>query len=78
MSRKELTGAHRTFCENVVARRKELGYTQAEAARLMGVTQGSYAGYERGANQPTIGLIERIAEMLECEPFELLVVHVEA
>jgi len=47
--------------------RKELGYSQAKLASLVGVTSNCIQKIESGANYPQIGTLKRIAEALNCE-----------
>ncbi|MHB8156808.1 MAG: helix-turn-helix domain-containing protein [Desulfocucumaceae bacterium] len=58
---------------NIRSIRKLKGYSQNEAAQRTGFTP-SYWGYlERGQKNPSIELLERIAEILDVEPYILLV-----
>lgn len=63
---------HQALCDNVKARRKELGLTQVEAADLMGMSQSSYNALERGGYQPTIHTIDRLAKVLDINAAVLL------
>lgn len=63
---------HRTFINNMRARRIELELTQSEAAAKMKIAQSSYAQIESGRRTPTLEMIERVAKALKCDPLELL------
>lgn len=63
---------HAAFCENVKRRRQELGITQAEAARRMGISQPYWASIEAGYKDPGLKTIVRVAIVLEIAPFELI------
>lgn len=60
------------FSENLKKIRKEKGLSQKEVARRLGVSQPSYAQYERGVRSPKVETIERIADALEVPLTELL------
>jgi transcriptional regulator with XRE-family HTH domain len=66
------TRLHTIFLENVRACRDDLGLTQADMARRMKITQGSYAQIEAGRRNPTIGMVERVAKALRTDVLELL------
>jgi transcriptional regulator with XRE-family HTH domain len=66
---------HRTFIDNVRARRLELGLTQTDVANRMKIAQSSYAQIESGRRTPTLEMIERVAKALKSEPLELLSTH---
>ncbi len=63
---------HQAFCGNVKARRLQLALTQQDVAERMGVSQPSYAAIENGRREPTIGVVERVAEALELPPALLM------
>lgn len=59
--------------KNIRTIRKLKGFSQGELAFLAGITQ-SYWGYiERGQKNPSLELIEKIAAVLEVEPYVLFV-----
>lgn len=64
---------HQTFLDNVRARRKELGWTQAEVAKRLGISQATYANIESGRNTPTLEMVEKIARALNVGAVQLLV-----
>ena len=52
------------FGESIARRRKSLGVTQAEFAKVIGCDQPVVSVYERGDRQPTVEMCVRIAEAL--------------
>ena len=66
------TMLHQLFQQRLKDERANRGLTQAAMARLLGVSQPAYASWESGPNEPTLGTIEKLAEVLEIEAFELL------
>lgn len=52
--------------------RKKAGYTQAEAARQLGIKQGTVAMWENGSNQPTSSRLIQIAKLYNCSIDQLL------
>lgn len=53
-------------------RRSEVGITQVELAKAVGVTQGAVAQWESGITSPNIKLLPKLASILECTTDELL------
>ena len=58
--------------ERIKARRKELGMTQEELAKKLGVTQQSFAQYQNNKRNPKIETIEKIAKELSTTAFCLM------
>jgi ribosome-binding protein aMBF1 (putative translation factor) len=56
-----------TVADQVAARRRALGLSQAELAELTGTTQSAIARLEGGGRPPRIDTLLRIAEALDCE-----------
>lgn len=52
------------FGENVRTLREKAGYTQAELANLLGVSQPVYCQYETGAKAPTVYTAVKLARRL--------------
>ena len=50
--------------ERLIARRHELGITQSEAAKLIGVSQPAYQRYEAGIRTPSVQIAREIANVL--------------
>ena len=63
---------HAEFCERVKARRKELGLTQADVAKLMGVTQPAYSSIELGTREPGLNQLYRVCKALKIPIADLL------
>jgi DNA-binding XRE family transcriptional regulator len=55
------------IADQVAARRKDLGFSQAELAELVGTTQSAIARLESGGRPPRIDTLLRIADALDCE-----------
>lgn len=58
--------------ENLIARRKKLGLTQADLAERLGVRQPYVSALESGTRKPTLDTIARLAEALNTTPDALL------
>ena len=57
--------------ENIAAKRKERGWTQAHLAELVGVKQLHISRWETGKHLPTIDQFIAIADALQCSLDEL-------
>jgi transcriptional regulator with XRE-family HTH domain len=55
------------IADQVAARRRELGLSQAELAELTATTQSAIARLESGGRPPRIDTLLRIAGALDCE-----------
>ena len=55
------------IADQVVARRRALGLSQQELARLTGTTQSAIARLESGQRPPRIDTLQRIAAALDAE-----------
>jgi transcriptional regulator with XRE-family HTH domain len=55
------------IAEQVTARRRALGISQAELAELTGTTQSAIARLESGGRPPRLDTLLRIANALDCE-----------
>lgn len=53
-------------------RRAEVGITQVELAKAVGVTQGAVAQWEAHITSPNIRFLPKLAEILDCTTDELL------
>lgn len=56
-----------SIADQVGARRRELGLSQLELARLTGTTQSAIARLESGQRPPRIDTLLRIADALDAE-----------
>jgi transcriptional regulator with XRE-family HTH domain len=62
-----------TAGQRIKKRRKELGYNQAEFARLVGMAQSSLSEIERGeSNLPNSKNMKKICEVLQVTPSWIL------
>jgi transcriptional regulator with XRE-family HTH domain len=61
-----------TFATKLRKRAKELGISNAEAGRRIGLSERRYAHYASGAREPDLATLVRIARVLETTPNELL------
>ncbi len=53
-----------TWGERLVRHRTSLGMTQKEAARRLGVDQGTLARWERGEREPAVAFLSRVKRFL--------------
>ena len=53
---------------NLTTARNNLGLSQAEAAEKIGISQGTYSGYETGTRRIKLNMIKRIAEAYGVTP----------
>jgi len=60
------------FGINVKRLRKEAGYSQEAFADIAGVARSYASDIERGARNPTLEVVERIAKALNIPPSRLL------
>lgn len=58
------------YGEYIREKRKELGLNQTEVGNMLGITQSTYAKYERGELSANISLILKIAEVLKFDAAE--------
>lgn len=52
--------------------RKEKNLTQSQLANAVGVSQGAIQFWENGEREPSLKILKKISEILNCEPWELL------
>lgn len=55
-----------TLAENIAESRKAKKLSQGELAERLGVTQGMVSQMERGMKIPTVAMLERMADVLDC------------
>ena len=60
------------FAKNLRKRAEELGLSNAEVARRLGLSERRYAHYVAGRNEPDLNLLIKIAKILETTPRELI------
>lgn len=58
--------------ENIRKKRKELGLTQKELAKMIATTQQNIVQYEKGLRNPKIGTLKKIAYALNTDVSNLL------
>ena len=63
--------------KNIKELRLERGFSQAELAEKIGVTQGAIYFWEKGINEPTAGCLMRMAEVFCVSVDELLSFNAE-
>ena len=61
-----------TFAANLKERAQQLGLSNAEVARRVGLSERRYGHYVSGRNEPDLSLLVRIAEVLQTTPNDLL------
>lgn len=57
---------------SIRARRRELQLSQEEVARAIGVTFQQLQKYEKGTNRVSASTLLRLAEVLKCQPQDLI------
>lgn len=62
----------RRFREILRATRTDKGLSQSELARRLGVKHATYHEIENGHCSPNLATIEKIADVLELDPLQLL------
>ena len=60
------------FATNLRQRAQELGLSNAEVARRVGLSERRYAHYVSGRNEPDLAMLVRIGEVLQSTPNQLL------
>lgn len=60
------------FAKNLRALRKERGLSQTELANVLGYGYTAISNYEKGRNEPTVGVLIALAEYFEVSVDELL------
>jgi len=58
--------------QNIKYLRKLRGYTQVELSKAIGMTHSAISSYEQGNNEPTAGVLKKIAEALNVSADDLL------
>ena len=73
MSRKRLVEArspeYAALGQRLAQAREALSLSQVEAAKLIGISQGTYSGYETGTRRINLPMLQRIADV--CHTVEL-------
>ena len=63
-----------TVAANIAARRKALKYKQLYVATILNISQNAYSKIETGQSRITVERLFEIADALEVDPAELLVI----
>ena len=63
----EDAGPQNLLIQMIIERRLESGLTQVELANRMGTKQSAISRFERGAYNPTISFLRRLASALDAE-----------
>jgi transcriptional regulator with XRE-family HTH domain len=69
-----MTNLREIFAYNLKAKRRKCGFTQAKLAEKVGVSTHHIAMIEIARHYPTLELVERIANTLDIEIYELFIV----
>jgi transcriptional regulator with XRE-family HTH domain len=69
-----MTNLRDIFAHNLKAKRRKCGFTQAKLAEKVGVSTHHIAMIEIARHYPTLELVERIANTLDIEIYELFIV----
>ena len=70
-----MTNLREIFAANLKAKRQNYGITQAQLAEKVGVSTHHIAMIEIARHYPTLDLVERIANSLDIEIYELFTVE---
>jgi len=68
-----MTNLRDIFAHNLKTKRQKCGFTQAKLAEKVGVSTHHIAMIEIARHYPTLELVERIANTLEIEVYELFI-----
>lgn len=67
-----LSNSSEIFVANVRARMQEIGINQKELAKRLSVTDSAVSQVLKGLMTPGLDVVDKYADALSCEPFELL------
>lgn len=56
-----------SFVSRFKQRREELGLTQVQLSKLLGVTKGAIGNYESGVSSPKADILYRVFDVLQCD-----------
>jgi len=68
-----MTSIQEIFAHNLKKKRKNCGFSQAKLAEIVGVSTHHIAMMEIARHYPTLDLVERIANALNIEIYELFI-----
>ena len=66
------TKLNEIISQNIKQKRSELKLSQENLAEILNVHRNTIAFIERKKRNVSIDLLEKLAELFKCEPFELL------
>ncbi|MBX9889862.1 MAG: helix-turn-helix transcriptional regulator [Amoebophilaceae bacterium] len=66
------TKLNEIISQNIKQKRSELKLSQESLAEILNVHRNTIAFIERKKRNVSIDLLEKLAELFKCEPFELL------
>ena len=58
-----------TIAQNLRALRVANGYTQEHVAKYLGITRSAYSNYETGDREPSLCVMEGLANLLGCDVY---------
>jgi transcriptional regulator with XRE-family HTH domain len=68
-----MTGLREIFAHNLREKRRNFGISQAKLAEMVNVSTHHIATIETARNYPTLDLVERMANVLNIEIYELFI-----
>ena len=68
-----MTNLREIFAHNLKEKRRNCGFSQAKLAEMVNVSVHHIATIETARNYPTLDLVERMANALDIEIFELFI-----
>ena len=69
----EMTSLREILAHNLKEKRRNCGYSQAKLAEMVNVSTHHIATIETAKNYPTLALVERLANALDIEIYELFI-----
>lgn len=60
------------FCENLKYVRKDMGLTQKQVAKKLGVVESCYANWEQGRTEPSISMLRNLSIILNVNIDDLI------
>lgn len=74
---KDITENSVEIGSRIALKRNQMGWSQEDLAKELGLSRNSVARWERGEIVPKFQQLDRLAELLECSPFYLFYGYVE-
>ena len=63
---------NKIFCENLKYVRKDMGLTQKQVAKKLGVVESCYANWEQGRTEPSISMLRNLSIILNVNIDDLI------